>query len=264
MQRSRGRASVALDLARGRVRLADLAQEGSAKVILPHSGQVPEAVFLNTSGGLTGGDRLSYSVQVGAGLRAVATTQTAERVYRAGTGRAEVTVSADVGAGGWLDWVPQETIVFDGAALDRRTVIRLSGDAGCLMSEAVVLGRAAMGEAVRRLHLTDRREIWRDGRLVAVEPLALTDAALMAGDAALGPARAFASLVMVGPGVADALGPVRAVLQSGAASAYDGRLVVRIMAADGWPLRQEIIRVLKVLRRGAPLPRVWQDFGEAA
>ncbi len=218
-------------------------------------------VFLNTSGGLTGGDRLSFRLHLGDGVRAVATTQTAERAYRAGNGLAELSVDLAVGKAGWLDWLPQETILFDACALDRRTTIDLVGDAGCLALEAVVLGRPAMGEVVRRVLLRDTRCIRRDGVPVVLEPLLLTDATLLAGKAVLGGARAFASLVMVGQAAGAALPAVRAMLDEpgvdGAASAWDGKLSVRLMAADGWPLRQQIRRLLAVLRN-TPLPRVWQ------
>jgi urease accessory protein len=238
--------------------LVDLRQQGSAKAILPHVGGLPEVVFLNTSGGLTGGDRLAYRSELAEAVRAVATTQTAERAYLASAGVAEVTVAHRVGAGGWLDWLPQETILFDGCALRRQTRVELGPGAGCILLEAVVLGRAAMGETVARANFRDRREVWQGGVLRLIEPLRLTDAVLGTGEAGLSGARAFASLAMVGQGVEDALGPVRAVLGDGAAaSAFDGKLMVRMMAADGWPLRQQVARVLRVLT-GRALPRVWQ------
>ncbi len=253
-QRTTGTASVRLS-ATG---LQDLRQQGSAKAILPHVGALPEVVFLNTAGGLTGGDRLTYRAELADGVRAVATTQTAERAYLAREGVAEVTVHHVVGAGGWLDWLPQETILFDGSALHRSTRVELYPGAGCLLLEAVVLGRAAMGETVARMHFIDRREVWQGGVLRLMEPLLMTDAALATGPAGLGGARAFASLAMIGPGVEDALGPVRDVLgRDAAASAFDGKLMVRMMAADGWPLRVQIARVLRVLT-GRALPRVWQ------
>lgn len=261
LQRSRGEAAVALSLRDGRARLDRLRQQGSAKAILPRTGAGTEIVFLNTSGGLTGGDRLSFRVDLGDGCRATATTQTAERAYRAATGTARVDVSLTVGTGGHLDWLPQETILFDGCSLDRRTRIDLAPRATCLALEAVVLGRAAMGETVRNLMFSDWREIWRDGTPLHLEPLRLTDAALGAGDTVLGPARAFASVVLVAENTADALAPLRAVLDEAgveaAASAFDGRLACRMRAADGWPLRRQIARALAVLRSDA-LPRVWQ------
>lgn len=251
-QRTHGTAEVALRA--GHVRR--LYTRGSAKAILL-AGALPEVVFLNTAGGLTGGDRLEYALTTDCATSA--TTQTAERAYRADGGRAEVSVTLTIAAGR-LDWLPQETIVFDCAALTRRTRIHLGPTAECLMVESLVLGRAAMGETVTRLALDDRREVLRAGRPVLVEAVKLDETAL-GGPATLTGARAFASLALVAPGAADALGPVRAVLDEdgvrAAASGFDGKLTLRMLAQDGWPLRRQIARVLAVLRPGA-LPRVWQ------
>lgn len=262
-QRSQGAARVGLVAgSRGAV-LSGLHQSGSAKAIVLANGPEPgpEIVFLNTSGGLTGGDRLSYALDLGPGCRASATTQTAERAYRASEGTARVDVCHSVGAGGHLDWLPQETILFDGSALARRTTIDLAPGAGCLFLESVVLGRAAMGETLRRVVFDDHRAILRAGQPVLIEPLRLCCAALDAGPAVLGGARAIASLALVTQGAEDAVDATRAVLGEagvqGGASGFDGKLVVRLMATDGWPLRRQIARLLSVLRPG-PLPRVWQ------
>ena len=255
LQRTRGEALVTLDR---NARLQRLRQVGSAKAILPGGAAVPEVVFLNTSGGLTAGDRLRFALDLQGG-RAVATTQTAERAYRAEGAMARMDVQLSVGEGAWLDWLPQETILFDRAGLDRRTVIDLAPGAGCLALEAVVLGRAAMGETVRHVRFRDRREIRMAGQPLWIDPLALDDAALSAGPAGLGAARAFATIVMTGEAP---LGPLRAALDepgvTGAATAFAGRTVLRLLAGDGWPLRRQIIRVLHILRQGRPLPRVWQ------
>lgn len=260
MQRSMGEARVSFDGAR----LGQLRQVGSAKAQLPRISGRPEVVFLNTSGGLTSGDRLDYSVSLSNGAQVTATTQTAERAYRANDGAARVRVSHDVGAGCWLDWLPQETILFNDSDVARDTHVALAPDAGCLLLESVVLGRAAMGEDVRRLNLCDRRKISRAGAAVFLEPLVLDTATLAHGgqSAILSGARAFATLVLCAQGAEDALGAARSALNhdavEGAASAYDGKLVVRLLAADGWPLRQQILSLLHVLRRGTPPPRVWQ------
>lgn len=266
MQRSHGAEAVSLAIHHNKVRVVDLAQAGSAKVILPHQaagfGDCPEIVFLNTSGGLTGGDSLSYQIMLGDGLHATATTQTAERTYKSQSGAARVRVSAQVGAKGWLDWLPQETILFQSSALHRSTRIDLAKDAGCLMVEKIVLGRAAMGEVVTRLTLQDRREVWREGRPVIIDPFGLTDACLAGSSAILGGAKAIAAIAFVAPAAQDALARVRDVLDEpgvqSAASGWDGKVTLRLMAVDGWPLRRQILRVLAVLRPGQAAPRVWQ------
>jgi urease accessory protein len=261
MQRVRGTAFVRLT----RAGLADLHQQGSAKAMLPRTDDPdPEVVFLNTAGGVTGGDRLDYALTVGDGARATGGTQTAERAYRAtGPSPAEVVTRLSVGAGARLDWLPQEVIVFEGARLRRETVVELADNAAFLGVEAVTLGRAAHGETVRAAHLSDLRSIRRGGRLVHQEHLELGPDAL-ADPMALGPNRAFATLTFVAPGCADALGPVRAALgPDGHASAWDGRLVARLAAPRAAPLRRALIRAIVTLR-GRPMPRVWQSDPEGA
>lgn len=260
LQRSAGSAHVVM----GPRGLVDLAQSGSAKAMLPRITQgLPQIVFLNTSGGLASGDRLSFAATLRAGTRALATTQTAERAYRAEGDPARARVGLAVGESGWLDWLPQETILFDGARLERETVVDLAPGAGCLLLETVVLGRLAMGEHPRRLHLRDRRMVRQAGRIVHHDAMALDDAALPRLDrpALLGGARALATLAMIAPQAPDLLAPARAALDepgvTGAASTPPGRLVIRLLARDDWPLRRQIHRLLTVLRPD-PLPRVWQ------
>ncbi len=117
-----------------------------------------------------------------------------------------------------------------------------------------------MGEVVRRLDLSDRRRITRDGRPIFIENLQLDDALLRGRDrpATLAGCRALATLVLVAPDAADRLAPARTALgDAGVASAFDGKLVARLMAGDGFALRQTLMRLIGALRPG-PLPRVWQ------
>ncbi|MBL9073494.1 urease accessory protein UreD [Tabrizicola sp.] len=260
-ERSHGAARLSFRRAGVWTRLERLHQSGSAKAFVHPSVSAPDVVFLNTSGGMTGGDRLSYRLALGAGCRVTATTQTAERAYRSVEGMARVEVSHEVGPGAHLDWLPQETILFDHSALERVTTVSLAAGASCLLLEAVVLGRAAMGEVVRQVNLLDRRQVLRQGVPVLVEPLRLNSTAREAGLGILGKARAFASIALVAEGAEARVAAVRAVLnepgvQAGA-SGFDGKLTLRLMAVDGWPMRRQILRVLEVLRDGPP-PRVWQ------
>ncbi len=264
MQRSHGEAVAILDATGGMTRLVRLRQQGSAKAILPRVFDgVPEVVFLNTSGGLTSGDRLSLRLEARGGAQVVATTQTAERAYAAPAGPAEVEVLVTAGRDARIDWLPQETILFDGADLRRTTRIDLGAGARCLYAETVVLGRAAMGETVRHLSFRDDRMILREGRPVLAEPLVLTGAVLARGgnQALLGGARAFATVALIAEGAGDAADGLRPMLSEpgveAAASGWDGKCVVRLMAADGWPLRRLLARVLPRLS-GRALPRVWQ------
>lgn len=262
MQRSQGAAFASFRCLDGRARLADLAQQGSAKAMLPRVSGNPEVVFLNTSGGLTDGDFLSYRLELGAGCKVTATTQTAERVYASRGAQARAVVQMTVGAGGHLDWLPQETILFEASHLARDTQVDLAADASCLLAETVVLGRHAMGETLSDAKLTDARMVRRGGRAVWAETVRMDAAVLSDASAALlGQARGFAVIALIAQGAEDALQRLRAALThpgcEAAASAWDGKCIARIVARDGWPLRQQIAMALAALRQG-PLPRVWQ------
>lgn len=262
LQRSVGAARVALGVdGAGKTRLRDLAQQGCAKAMLPRTHSVdPEVVFLNTAGGITGGDRLSYRLDLAPGARATGATQTAERAYRAAEGAGEVRVALNVGAGGRLDWLPQETILFDGSATRRETRVEMAGNATLLWVETLVFGRAAMGEALARVAMRDDRQIRRDGRLVLWEPFALTPEALN-HPVGMDGARAISTVVFLSPAAETACDAVRRLAPEGvhwAASAWDGKLVARAMAADAQPLKQALVPLLELLREGRAMPRVWQ------
>ncbi len=182
--------------------LTTLEQAGSAKARIPRAPGPPEVVFLDTSGAVTSGDRRELALDLGPGAVAVATTQAAERAYRAGAGpAAQVTVALTVGRGGWPDGLPRERILFDGARLHRDTTFTLAPGAGCLSVETPVPGRAAMGERGHKLALRDSRTILSGAHPVAAERIHPHPAALARGGAAmLCGNRAFATVIRIGPG----------------------------------------------------------------
>lgn len=246
-----------------RTRLERLYQDGCAKIRLPRDARAEglEAVLINSSGGLTGGDHMEWLATVGDGARLTLSTQACEKIYRARDGDARQRVTLILGQGARLDWVPQETILFDGGALSRRLDADLAEGARLLAVEAVVLGRTAMGETVRAGALRDRWRIRRGGRLVFADDLRLEGPIDDLADraAVLGGRRAFASLLLVDDDAPRFLAPLRTALGGlGGASAFDGKLFARIVAQDGFALRQALLPALELLRGGELLPRVWR------
>jgi urease accessory protein len=266
LQRARGRVEVAVALRDGAIRLARLHQEGCAKAILPRTAAaIPEVVLINTAGGLTGGDRLELALEARAGAALVATGQAAERVYRAtpDAAPARLAVRLRLGPGAALDWLPQETILFQGGRLARLIEVDMAADATLTLLETLTLGRAAMGETVAAGLLADHWRIRREGRLVHAEALRLGDdvARAAAGPATLGGARALATLVHVAPDAGLRLAAVRARLPAGpdvlgAAGLKGDALILRLVGRDLAPLRAALAACLTALRR-APCPRVW-------
>jgi urease accessory protein len=260
-QRARGRARLSVSRSDGATRLDTMFQEGSAKLRLPRNrAGVIEAVMINSAGGLTGGDRFDWTVEVGPAAAAVLTTQACEKVYRAEGGPARVTAHLTVGAGGRLDWLPQETILFDRSALHRRIEADVAPGGALLLAEAVILGRQAMGETVLATDFHDRWRIRREGRLVFAEDLRLAGdiATLTAGRSLLAGARAFATLLLLDDAPEALLPAVRAAIgPHGGASAFEGKLVVRLAAADGLTLRRALLPAIAALRTGQSAPGIW-------
>ena len=259
------RARIEVEHSAGRSRLARLYQDGAAKIRLPETDADPlEAVLINMAGGLTGGDRLGWEVSVGAGARAVITTQACEKVYRALAGRAEVDVRLSVGGGGFLGWLPQETIVYDRSAFSRTLDADLAADAEALVVEATVFGRSAMGERVESGTFRDRWRVRREGRLVHAEDFSVGPdvEATLASPASAGGRVAMATLLLVSDRAETLLEPARQIIgDDGGASLWTvagtGKLLARLYAEDGYSLRKRLVPLVELLNGQAGLPRLW-------
>jgi urease accessory protein len=259
--RASGRIALNAAAAGGRTRRTRVHEDGSLRVRFPNvAGEALEAVIVNTGGGMTGGDRFSIEMAVGEGARLIAGTAAAEKIYRSTGPDAEMTVRLTVGAGGRLAWLPQECILFDGARLQRRIDIDLAEGAALVMAEAVVFGRAAMGEAVAEGLFSDRWRLRRGGRLVFADA-ALLDGAIAAklAEAAVAAGGIALATVLVAPGTDAVLAAVRALDGQFAGevgiSAWNGIAVARLVARDGLALRHDLIAVLRAL--GTSVPRLW-------
>jgi urease accessory protein len=166
-----------------------------------------------------------------------------------------------VASGGALEWLPQETILFDRCALDRRLEVDLAPDARFLGVETLVLGRAAMGERVRQGWLRDLIRVRRGEELLLHDAIRLDGEidAVMARPAVGDGAYVVATLVYVAPQAEGGLDAVRTALggvQAGV-STWNGMLIARILGSDSASVRRALIAALDVLRQARPLPRVW-------
>lgn len=232
-----------------------LRESGAAKVRLPAGGG--EAILINTGGGLAGGDQFQFSIAADEVTNITVTGQAAERVYRSLGEEARVDVKLSAGRDAVLCWLPQETILFDGANLARTITADLAPGARLLAAEAVVLGRTESGEVLRHVTLRDRWRIRQGGRLIHAEDVFL-DGSPPSSAATLGSARAFATVLLVAEDAARHLNDVRRHLgANAAASAWNGKLVARLAARDGFELRKSLISALSMLAGGGLLPRVW-------
>jgi urease accessory protein len=271
LERGNGAAEIAFHRrGDGRTVLAHLYQKSPCRVLFPapEPGDLPLAALLTTSGGLAGGDRLSLDLAVEAGARALATTAAAEKVYRSADGDVEIAVTLRVAARGWLEWLPQETILFDGARLARRLSASVAQDAQLLGAEMLVLGRAARGERFAQGRLFESWRIRFGGRLVWADAICLEDevAARLAAPAGFAGAAALATAVYVGADAAAHLDRARALADEGecrgGATLLGPVLVARFLGGRAEAVRHALAHYLAGMRRAvgglpAAMPRLW-------
>jgi urease accessory protein len=260
--RAQGAVRFGVHLQDGVTRRGDLHESGSLRVRFPSPEQKGlSGVFVNTAGGIAGGDRFDIGITAGDGTRLTLTTAAAEKVYRAPGPAAKLDIALKAEKGAHLAWLPQETILFDRARIVRRIDIDLAEDASLLLCEIVVFGRAAMGEKMVHGEFIDRWRLRRGGRLVFAETIRLdgdigaklAQPAIAKGGVAIGTA-------LIVPGDEAIVERIREAQDSFGGevgiSCWNGFAMARFCAQDAARLRADMMTVLG-RASSTPLPRLW-------
>ncbi|MBV9045428.1 MAG: urease accessory protein UreD [Alphaproteobacteria bacterium] len=251
--------------------LRELYHAQPLRVLIPYRdrGDIFHAAIACVSGGLVGGDRFRIDVALDDGCRSAVIGQAAEKVYRSAGAACLVETSFRAGRGAWLEYLPQETILFDQARLRRHTSVTLNDGARFLGGGILVFGRAARGETLRTGFVHDA---WTfhdgDGRLVWKDVLHMDGelAALLARRATFDRARAYGSLIYAGTDAALHLTRVREIARGGTlrvgATAFRNLLIVRLVGRDALELRDTFANIWRDLRAAAGglpavMPRLW-------
>jgi urease accessory protein len=253
LQRSIGSCRIVVKGSERGNQIVDLCQRSPVRVLFPQAepGGFEEAVLINTSGGIAGGDRLDTAVTALADARITLTSQAAERIYRALDQPSRISTTLVVADSAKLSWCPQETIVFDRARMKRQTHIAVSSGAELLALEWIVLGRAAHGETVVSGEVIDSWRVEKDGKLVWADCLRITDDAFpqVGRNALLADCSAVATLVYFGTDLEKRLECLRDWAASltchAAATMVGGLIVVRFAAPAASTLRAGLCSLLQ-------------------
>jgi len=260
LQRAKGLGRVALRGSPGGNQIVDLFQCSPIRVMLPQIGAraIEEVVFINTGGGIAGGDHLGFALTALADACVVGTSQTAERVYRALSEPARVTTKLQASEGSKLAWLPQETIFFNGARLIRTTEVELVSGAELLALEWLVLGRTAHGEEILTGHIAENWRVTIDGRLSWADCFRVEDATFpyLHNQALLSTHKAFGTLIYFGRDLRSRLEFFRELVSSlpcrCEATLVAGLIVVRFACEFATVLRGGLREILK---------RIAHEFG---
>lgn len=264
----------AIEFSGGDAALSILRQQAPIRFLRPYPevGDPRTAVLVNTAGGIVGGDRLSIDVGARDGAGVLVTGQAAEKIYRSDGATADLAVTLESRTGAALEFLPQGTILFDGARLRRRTVLRVDADATLLFGEILHFGRAAMGERFSKGQILDRLDVEWGGRRVWLDALRVTEDGIgaMRGLSGLAGAVHAAVLVLLTPSPDRYLTSLRqcldkasgAEVRSGVSAFGEGPLVARWLGAEPAALRRSFAAAWchlrsEILGRPAQMPRIW-------
>ena len=253
LQRADGSGRIVVTGSENGTRITDVFQRSPIRIMFPSlsAGAVEEAVLINTTGGIAGGDRLECTVVALANSSIAVTSQAAEKIYRALNEPAHIATRLKAHDGTKLAWLPQETIVFNRGRLCRQTEVDVSSGAELLALEWLVLGRAALGEEVVGGHISDSWRVKKDGRLIWADSFRATDEtfAHLHRKALLANCKAVATLIYFGPHLDARLEFLRGIVASlechCAATSVGGLVVVRFAAKVSADLRRALQRTLQ-------------------
>lgn len=260
--RARGAVSFDVHLQDGVTRRGRLHELGSLRVRFPSpEDEGLSAVFVNTAGGVAGGDRFDIDIAAAEGARLTLTTAAAEKIYRTPDAAAQLNIALKVAAGAHLSWLPQETIMFDQARVARRIDLDLADNASLLLCEIVVFGRSAMGERMREGEFSDRWRLRRGGRLMFAENIRLDgDIGAKLGRAAIAKGGVAIGTALIVPGDEALVERIRALSETFGGevgiSTWNGFAMARFCAQDAMRLRADMMTVLGCAS-GERLPRLW-------
>ena len=258
--RAEGRLAARFARVGERTALADLRESGGYRLKFPRGSQC-EAVIVNTGGGVAGGDDLAFEFVCDQHSAVTITSQAAEKLYRSDGAPVTMRVCLQAADGAMLQWLPQETILFDAARLSRRFDIALHEKAEALIFESVIFGRLAMGETINHGEWHDSWRVHMGGHL------AFADETRLGGDvgahlnrpALYGGAKAAATILLRRPDASAIRDRLREQEWPGVESGFsivNGLLVGRMLAHDPRALRAASIKIIELIG-GHSVPRVF-------
>lgn len=258
-----------VDFHAGSTRLTERREEGAFRFRFPRAhGRAPEAILVNVAGGLAGGDRVTTEIVAGEGASLSVASAAAERIYRSAGAATALSATLNLADRATLIWLPQETILHDGARVERRFVIDIAPRASLVFGEMLFFGRRASGEGFGLGTLRESWRVRRGGKLI------LADETRLAGDfstdiqrpAALHHHVALATLLFAHMDAADHLDAIRAGLADEpglevGASDLGGLIFIRMASPDTAQLRRRFVQIAETLvrRMARPMPRAMMN-----
>ena len=235
--------------------------------LYPEGAGICHTIVVHPPGGIAGGDSLAVNATLGSRSAALLTTPGAGKWYRSAGPTAGLTQRVAVADGAVCEWLPQESIVYDGALGTLATEVELVGDAAFVGAEMLCFGRTASGERFTRGALAVSTRIRRDGRPLWLERGRIAGGSpLLESPVGLAGAPVVGSVLVASPkcdaALRDACREIVPAAGQGAVTLLPGLLVARWLGPACAPGREWFTRLWAVVRpavAGVPMrvPRIW-------
>ena len=270
---TKGKAKLSFEVdVNGKTRLNELYHSDPLRILFPNipDKDILQAALVNISGGLVGGDKISVDMQIGRNAKALIASQSAEKVYRSAGADTEMEIKITVKPGSWLEFLPQETILFQGSRLRRQIKVSIEGDGSLVAGEILVFGRRGHGEYFKNGLIHESWEIERDGRLLWADTLHMDKniGSTINHPACFDGAVGMATLIYNGPNATDNLAVIQNLLADSnrdilsSVTCINGVMIIRWIGKNSLDLRNEFGAFWSAFRNKiadlpAKLPRLW-------
>jgi urease accessory protein len=238
------------------------------KPLYPEGDGVCHIIVVHPTAGSVGGDELQLTAHARTSAHALLTTPSATKWYRSAGAQAHQHICFSVDNDACVEWLPQESIVFDGALAELRTDVQLFGDACYIGWEILCLGRAGAGEHFTKGEYRARTLIQRDGKSLWLERAqvnggspALRSPVVMAGQSVAG--TFIAASPRIEARLLEAFREAQPLVGDGAITAMPGLFVGRYLGASSESAKNYFVQLWRGLRpamagRPANEPRIWR------
>jgi len=238
------------------------------KTHYPEGGLVCHSIVVHPPGGIAGGDDLQFTARLGVKAHVLLTTPGAGKWYRSAGLLARQSVRFEVGAGACLEWLPQESIIFNGSHADLRTVVHLAKDGRFIGWDITCLGRRGSGESfaqgsyrARTLIERGNRPVWMENAHLDGGGAALQSAAVLAGHSVMG--NFLVASEKLDSSVLALCRKLQPEIGVGAVTLLPGILKARYLGEASQAAKRYFVKLWHIVRplalgRAAVDPRIWQ------
>ena len=255
---------------KGNVSVKNLYQKNPVRILFPIKikKEINSAIFVVTSGGLLGGDFIELEIQTCSNTKVIIYQQSAEKIYKSKIKPVVINLLMKVEKNSWLEWLPQETIIFNESKFIRNTHIEVEQGGKLMTGEILVLGRHAMNEIVKKDFINENLEIYYGGKLVWGDSFFINDIEkIKKHPAGLNGANSLATIIFVSEKANQLLGRIREAIEENkkvkiGATVVNNVLIIRFLSLDPLELKNAFGKIWAFFRQLAEglnpsLPRLW-------